>query len=348
VKSTRAFLLLLALSACKPLTEEEIPVVGTDEPWRPPSQVFTQASTGFGLPSNSVRTVLVDFNNHVWAGTGQAHLSRESGAGLARFDGQSWKTYDANNSPLPSLQIVDLAQAPDSSLWVAGTTGLARFKNDTWQTFTAAAGTLPVPNVTAIAVDQRGTVWLIGSDPLRTSIFSFDGRTWQRETDPVLTFTHAVTDLLIDRQNRFWVGTLRDGLFRKDASGWQNFRQNNSGLPTESAATLHEDAEGRIWIATNYGPLASSSTGPLTRFDGQKWETFNYGRAASDRFESFSVTTDRQGKVWVASIQGLLRYDGTWRLASIPEAGITYQLTTDRTGTIWAATSLGLVRITPP
>lgn len=349
MKSTAAFLLLLAFSACKPLSEDEIPVVGAGEPWRPSYRVFTPANTNSGLPSNSVRTVLVDFENRVWAGTASVHLGTDPGRGLARFDGQTWKTYHPGNSPLPSPHITDLAQAPDSSLWIACATGVARLKNDTWQTFTEAAGTLPLPVVRTLAVDQQGTVWVAGTDRIRAFLFSFDGTTWRREEDPVLRLDAGGTDLLVDRQNRLWMGTLRNGLFRKDASGWKNFRPDNSGLPTASAATLHEDAQGVIWIATNYGPEVSSSRGPVTRFDGQAWNSFRYERPpAYGYFNSLSLTTDRKGKLWVGGIHGLLRYDGIWLEAQIPEATVTYQLTTDRNGTIWAATNRGLVRITPP
>jgi ligand-binding sensor domain-containing protein len=151
-------------------------------------------------------------------------------------------------------------------------------------------------------------------------------------------------DLLVDRQNRLWVGTRSQGLYRRDAQGWTNFRPDNSDQPLVGVGALHEDARGELWLVRNWSVDHSSATGPVVRYDGQRWTTVQVTRA-SGYFQPLALTTDAAGHSWVGEANGFLRYDGTWRDVAIPELRVTYQLATDRSGYVWAGTNQGLVRI---
>ncbi len=82
------------------------------ERWRQPQ----------GLPQNSVLSLLQTRDGYLWIGTK---------AGLSRFDGVRFTTFDDRNTPqLKESEIWALAEGDDGSLWI-GTYGggLARLKD---------------------------------------------------------------------------------------------------------------------------------------------------------------------------------------------------------------------------
>lgn len=97
--------------------------IGTDE-----GLVFTNGTdwtiynTNNGLPSNSVRSVLVTPDSSVWAGTfvgGLARLNLHNG---------NFTIYNSSNSNLPDDFVKALAFEKPSTLWIGTTGGLANWK----------------------------------------------------------------------------------------------------------------------------------------------------------------------------------------------------------------------------
>ncbi|NGZ87169.1 diguanylate cyclase domain-containing protein [Duganella aceris] len=68
--------------------------------------------------------------------------------------------------------------------------------------------------------------------------------------------SQSILSLLQDRQGYLWVGTIEGGLFRFDgrrAVRYLNDPANPASLPAGRIATMHADAQGRIWIGTDDG-----------------------------------------------------------------------------------------------
>lgn len=76
------------------------------------------------LPMNYVISIAIDSQDRIWMGTGYIRngnfvIGKEYGGGLTRFNGTNWKTWNINNSDLPSNTIMDIAIDEKDNLWLA-------------------------------------------------------------------------------------------------------------------------------------------------------------------------------------------------------------------------------------
>ena len=101
---------------------------------------------------NYIISLQVDRDGVVWAGTW--------GAGLARFDGKTWRNYTTADG-LPANHIFMLYLDPQGQLWAGTNHGLARMKKDGsgFDVMTTADG-LFANNVFSMAKADDGTMWI--------------------------------------------------------------------------------------------------------------------------------------------------------------------------------------------
>jgi ligand-binding sensor domain-containing protein len=79
-------------------------------------------------------------------------------AGVSRFDGQTWTTYD-KDSGLNSNNIQYIAAVHDGTLWFASGGDIARFDGESWTAY-AIRRNLADSWVSSIAIAPDGTLWL--------------------------------------------------------------------------------------------------------------------------------------------------------------------------------------------
>ncbi|MFZ1992066.1 MAG: two-component regulator propeller domain-containing protein, partial [Alphaproteobacteria bacterium] len=101
---------------------------------------------------NYIISLAVDRDGTVWCGTW--------GAGLARFDGKTWKNFTTADG-LPANHIFMLYQDKQGQLWIGTSQGLARLNSDgsTFEVMTTADG-LFANNVFSMAQSDDGTLWV--------------------------------------------------------------------------------------------------------------------------------------------------------------------------------------------
>ena len=119
------------------------------------------------LPSDYVGAIAIDNNNVLWLNCRDPRypdkMGLEYGFGLTRFDGNSWKTYNRNNSPLPSDCFWDVQVDADNRLWIAtaGDVGLVFYDGITWTTYDTDNLGIALNEVTKITLDpHRDLIWL--------------------------------------------------------------------------------------------------------------------------------------------------------------------------------------------
>ena len=124
-------------------------------------------SSNSPLPSNYVGAMAVDKNNVIWLNCRDNQYpdkyGLEYGFGLTSFDGNTWKTYHRNNSPLPSDCFWDLQVDDDNRKWIAtaGDVGLVCFDETTWTTYDTDNSGIALNEVTKITLDpKRDLIWL--------------------------------------------------------------------------------------------------------------------------------------------------------------------------------------------
>ena len=59
--------------------------------------------------------------------------------------------------------------------------------------------------------------------------------------------------LLVDRQQRLWIGSQSDGVFRLDGDEWQPVERGERQAADDTVRSLLQDRDGRIWIGTDAG-----------------------------------------------------------------------------------------------
>jgi ligand-binding sensor domain-containing protein/signal transduction histidine kinase len=198
--------------------------------------VFSQAR----LPA---RTVFVDRQQRVWAGTWGAGLWQVGTNGLTNVAG-------LDRTLQLSLQFVSaLYQDRRGWLWVGTQRGLARWDEHDWKTFTTRDG-LSADSVLAIASDAEGNLWAGteggGLDRWRNGQFTV----YRKQEDGLPS--DNISALYVDDQDMLWIGTDGAGLARLRHGKWTRYTRQD-GLLSNSIGYIIEDGQGYLWMGSISG-----------------------------------------------------------------------------------------------
>jgi len=111
--------------------------------------------------------------------------------------------------------------------------------------------------VRTIAQDEEGFMWFGSSEGLDR----FDGHQalsfHHDSTNPNSLSSNVISRILIDKQQRLWVGTFGGGLnlYRPISQDFSHFttKTQKAMLSNDTVNALFEDSEGKLWIATENG-----------------------------------------------------------------------------------------------
>ena len=147
----------------------------------------------------------------------------------------------------------------------------------------------------------------------------------------------SINDMLMDQNNRLWIGTFGSGLCSYDGQSLRHYTV-REGFKCQFIQDILEDKKGNIWIASNDG---------LFKYDGEYFisyiENFNGINA---------VVEDKNGSIWVGFWSGIIKInpqedsDGNLSITyytvneglSINGVNSAY---VDRTGNLWFGTWSG-------
>jgi diguanylate cyclase (GGDEF)-like protein len=275
-----------------------------------------------GLPDNTVNAIIQTRDRYFWLGTE---------AGLTRFDGQEFVTFDSQNTKeMSDSYVQSLFEDRDGGLWIGTGSGLLKLSGGVFVNC-SSEGLVPKSQVFAIYEDRGGSIW-IGTDG--SGLFRLkDGRSVQFTTKDGLIndFIRVIRE---DKEGSLWIGT-RSGLSRLKDGAFTNYTSRN-GLPADFVRALHEDKDGGMWIGTYSGGLVLLKDGKFRIFSQKDG-------LAGDRIRS--IYGDKQGNLWISTGQGLSFYSrGTFstytRRGGLSDNAVN-QVFEDEEGNIWAGTNNG-------
>ncbi len=310
-----------------------------------------------------------------WGPPNREHFATETTAILAGADGVIWL------GKSDGLEVFDPATGAHTIL-----------RHNAADRFSLSAN-----EIQSLAVDREGSLWVGtkpgGVD--RFSPASLQFGVWRRNPDdPRSLSDDNVRAIYRDRAGAVWVGTYDGGLNRFDpATGtFTQFRhdpRNSRSLNGTRVYSIYEDRSGDLWVGTELGiNRLDRRTGFFTRFErgslarpgvaiptytfledsgGRFWFGAGEGRAALDRHTGkidsaapvggLSMLEDREGNLWFASADNLVRMDPSGKVnrialpkalgADMPSTPQINFMHEDAQGLLWFGSETGLLRFDP-
>ena len=216
---------------------------------------------------------------------------------------------------LSQSTVMSILQDSQGYLWLATESGLNRYDGYTIREYRRERGSgqgLASDYIWSIGEDKRGDLWLgtMGGGVAR----------WDRKTDRFQRFRHdphnpaslasdKVRTLLVDAQDRIWVGT-EEGLDVLDSQTGRarHFRHREGdprSLASDQVFAIYTDSHGRLWIGTDGG---------LNRYDPAHGDFLEYDiRVPGDSTRAVRVRAireDHAGALWIGTLDtGLIRFE---------------------------------------
>ena len=298
---------------------------------------------GQTLGGAAVSTLLADGRGAVWAGAGDQLFPIGVPDGIVL----------TAPSDLPDAIVSDMAFAGDA-LWLATADGVARF-DGRWRTFTAADG-LAGDEAQALAVAPDGSLWAAFDTPLR-GLSRYAGGTWRTVSCPTAAPSGARVLAAAQTPGAIWLAT-DAGVNRYDGEGWVAFGPRD-GLAPGPVLALAATGD-TVWAGGVRG---------VARFDGVRWQVVAdipaellavapggqpwvwggnrlHKLGAGPGIELPLPTAVRalaatEDAAWLATADGVLRYDGDWTVFTTAEGLPANDVTAISAvgGQVWAAAS---------
>ncbi len=314
-----------------------------------------------GLPQISALAFAQDAEGYLWIATQ---------AGLARFDGVRFTTFDARNTPaLPGSFVQALWVDRRGRLWVGTYKGMARRDRSGFSAVPAKQGNLE----RAIDIQQIGEtgdgriiatalqgVFEATGDALRALPSARPGAAWGLVVDDAaiwigreggvemidgrgshwLPLPDGDAGLRVTRLERtqglLWAGTTR-GLFFRSGGRWQR-HAGDPRIAELPIAALHADGDGNFWVA-NEQMLFRIVGGRVTEVVGADNSAAHRGARA--------IFHDREANLWIGSQwDGIARYWNGWTRRFSRDEGlhepVVWSLARDPDGRLWIGSHDGV------
>ncbi|MCB0400982.1 MAG: hypothetical protein KDD41_02790 [Flavobacteriales bacterium] len=141
-----------------------------------------------------------------------------------------------------------------------------------------------------------------------------------------------------------WIGTQGGGACRFDGLSFYQFKERD-GLAGDIVTGITEDRDGNIWFSTTWGGV--------TKYNGRKFFLYKQSETNGGVVSSANNTvfTDKSGRVWIGSNDGISIYKGgKFETLNTEKDGLSGNnirfIKQDTKGHIWVGTFSGLTIIT--
>jgi signal transduction histidine kinase/ligand-binding sensor domain-containing protein len=312
-----------------------------------------------GFSKGVINAIAQTADGYLWLGTE---------LGLLRFDGVRTVPWQPPpDHQLQSSQINRLLVGRDGTLWIGTSKGLTSWKGSRLTGYPDLAGR----SIFALLEDREGTVW-VGTGEIPNARLCAIRNGAIRCSGGDGTLGSRVYELYQDRRGRLWVG-VQTGLWQWKPglpkfysipdvpNGIQGLGEDDNGalligvgkgvrrfvdgtvdaypLPVSAGESyvlkMLRDRDGGLWIATIGRGLVHVHEGRADIFNASD------GLSADD--VSGSLFEDREGNIWVPTLDGLDRF----REFSVTtySANRVNSVLAARDGSVWVGTHSGLIRL---
>lgn len=269
-----------------------------------PAYRFSDFTTADGLPDNFVYKLFVDSRQNIWMGT------ISSGAACYNPATGDFMYFNEANG-LSGNSVVNINEDSKGRMWFAlldGGLSCYDTASNSLQNFSGETGHYPRA-AWALHKDARGKLWfgtvnkgLMYLDSLTDNIVQVPGQ----ENLTNLTFG----SLSSDRQGNLWIASIGGGVFKYDGREFSQYGL-QEGIKSNNPYFVFCDND-KVLLGTNTG---------LDIFDPVSLKTENIEKG--DGFIGIetnqnAVLKDRQGDVWIGTVNGLMRYRAPQKASFLP------------------------------
>ncbi len=220
-----------------------------------------------------------------WSG-----VNRVRGDLLSR---DSWEAFTVKNTQggLIDNWVYAIEIGSDGRIWFGTESGVSMRDGDQWSHWDRSRG-LSAPR-DLVEADNRGIM-----DAFQGTHHAGHGQELPNIGSQGYRPNYVVS-MILDRQNKLWIGTWGGGLTVLDTRTLKlrNFSVRD-GLPGNYILALEEGPLGNLWIGTNAG---------LSQFDGERFLNYSRINGLSSQFV-FSLRFGPDGSLWVGGHNTLDRF----------------------------------------
>lgn len=243
-----------------------------------------EAGNRGSLPTNKVLALEFDGSDDLWIGMWSGGVSHYN---LTTKQLKHYGYENNNHRSLAGNSVFDIFRDKDGQLWIAfWEGGLSKYnpETDDFSSYFNSRDTvydIRTETVNKMNQDKDGNYWIVSEF---NGIFKFNEKTGETRHYPALDEYGNITKqymyaILIDSQDRIWVGTGSYGLgLLNPDTGEFKYYTKSDGLPNDGVMGILEDDEGILWISTNKG---------ISRFDPTNLSFKNFDKSdglQSDHF----------------------------------------------------------------
>lgn len=241
--------------------------------------------------AHSPRGLSIDSSNNVW-------FNLTSNITLNYSDNDGWTTYDSNETGMYFGHVFTLKHDRIGNLYVATAGGLLKFDGSNWMRFDLSNSGITSNEVISLAIDVDNSVWLSSlGHPVfggQSGVSHFDGSNWTTyNTTNSGLFANVPVIAVQNNGVKWFVSGFNAARF--NGSNWTAIAIPNNGLG--SVRRMYVDLLDNIWFCT--------SESGLIKYDGFQWTTYTISNSGLPSNSVSDVAVDSEGKVWVATANGL-------------------------------------------
>ncbi|HHG85030.1 MAG TPA: hybrid sensor histidine kinase/response regulator, partial [Bacteroidetes bacterium] len=272
--------------------------------------------------NTSIYMTMEDQSGNIWVGT--------EGGGISKFTGDRFVHF-GTDTPIEKTSVFSICEIQPGTMWVGTAEGLYEFANmkirriENFPVKQPWINDMEVLKDGQILVSTKQGAFLYNDGTFK-EVLSKKGR---GIPDP-----HSISQ---DALGEIWLGS--------KAGVWMVKNGRAISVPYDEPALqgvvrqVFEDSHGTRWYLTEKHGLFRYEKGKMIKMDA----------APSQNTRSLEIMEDKNGNIWVSTMQGLICYrdDGVHTLSTQDglSANIIYILIQDLEGNIWVGTERGINRI---
>ena len=284
-------------------------------------KVIEQFNRDSGLPSDRIRSLLIDKQDNIWLGMSDQVVRLTDG----KPETITWQA--------KSTEIRALYQHTDGNIWAGTRHGIAHFVDNAFIAMDLGTD-LSKQTINTITRDKKGNVWLGTRD---FGVYQFDPHLQVKHLDMLDGLPdNSVNSIFQDSEDNLWFGTYGGGIARLSTSKVLNWKA-QPGLPNPNVYAIADDHNGCIWFGTNgngVSSLCEDKMTHMTRSDGLPHNKI------------LSTMIDSHGNPWFGTLQGIsqlnqgqfINYDQKDGLSG----SVSYHIMQASDDSFWIGTNNGL------